>query len=85
MTLLLDALNASRASGGQAFEGELAGAGELQDAEGFDQAKFDKDKPEYSKKILELKKNLMLEAWLKELERENTPNIDLNKYEKYYH
>jgi parvulin-like peptidyl-prolyl isomerase len=56
----------------------------LLDVEGFDEAKFDKDKQEYSKKLLELKKNLMLEAWLRTLEKTNTLNIDLGEYEKYY-
>lgn len=56
----------------------------LLDVEGFDQAKFNADKPEYSTKLLELKKNLALEMWLKGLEEANTLNIDLNEYEKYY-
>jgi hypothetical protein len=56
----------------------------LLDVEGFDEAKFDKDKQECSKKLLELKKNLMLETWLRTLEKTNTLNIDLGEYEKYY-
>ena len=56
----------------------------LADIEGFDQAKFDKEKTEYSKKVLELKKNMALEIWLRKLERANTLNIDLAEYEKYY-
>ncbi|MEI6863625.1 MAG: SurA N-terminal domain-containing protein, partial [Candidatus Omnitrophota bacterium] len=56
----------------------------LVDAEGFDQDKFDKEKIEYSKKVLELKKNMALEIWLRKLEQANTLNIDLAEYEKYY-
>ncbi|MCX5680665.1 MAG: SurA N-terminal domain-containing protein [Candidatus Omnitrophica bacterium] len=57
----------------------------LIDEEGFDQDKFTKEKPEYSKKVSELKKNMALEIWLKGLEQANTLNIDLKEYEKYYH
>jgi len=56
----------------------------LLDEEGFDQDKFIKEKPEYSKKVLELKKNMSLEIWLRRLEQANTLNIDLGEYEKYY-
>lgn len=52
--------------------------------EGFDQGKFDKEKSEYSKRVLELKKNMALELWLRQLEEINVLNIDLNEYEKYY-
>lgn len=52
--------------------------------EGFDQDKFAKEKSDYSKKLLELKKNLALEAWLRGLEQANVLNIDLAEYEKYY-
>jgi len=56
----------------------------LMDVEGFDQDKFDKEKPEYSKKVLEIKKNMALEIWLRGLEEAHTLDIDLNEYEKYY-
>ena len=56
----------------------------LVDVEGFDQDKFDKEKTEYSKKVLELKKNMALEIWLRKLEQANKLNIDLAEYEKYY-
>ena len=56
----------------------------LTDEEGFDQDKFAKEKPEYYKRILEMKKNMALEAWLRSLERVNTLNINLSEYEKYY-
>ena len=52
--------------------------------EGADDGNFDKEKAEYSKKVLELKKNIRLEAWIKGLEQANTLNIDLDNYEKYY-
>jgi len=49
-----------------------------------DSANFEKEKAEYSKKVLELKKNMRLEEWIKGLEDANTLNIDLADYEKYY-
>jgi len=56
----------------------------LIDEEGFDQNKFTTEKPEYAKKVLALKKNMGLEAWLRGLEQSNTLNINLDEYEKYY-
>lgn len=56
----------------------------LIDTEGFDQDKFTKEKSEYSKKVSELKKNMALEIWLRDLEKANALNIDLAEYEKYY-
>jgi len=49
-----------------------------------DAGNFEKEKAEYSKKVLNLKKNIHLEAWIKGLEDANTLNIDLGDYEKYY-
>lgn len=45
---------------------------------------FKKEKDEFSKKILESKKAIFLESWLRELEARNKLNIDLGDYEKYY-
>ncbi len=56
----------------------------LTDEEGFDQAKFEEEKPEYSKRVLEMKKNIALEGWLRSLEQANVLNIDLDEFEKYY-
>ena len=56
----------------------------LIDEEGFDKDKFTKEKPEYLKKVSELKKNAALEIWLRALEKVNTLNIDPAEYEKYY-
>lgn len=52
--------------------------------EGADESNFEKEKAEYSKNVLELKKNMRLEAWLRGLEAANVLNIDLADYEKYY-
>ncbi len=56
----------------------------LLDEEVADQEKSAKDRPEYSKRLLDLKKNMALEIWLRGLEKVNTLNIDLAEYEKYY-
>lgn len=50
----------------------------------FDEETFKKDKPEFEKKVLESKKAIFLESWLRDLEGRNKLNIDLADYEKYY-
>jgi hypothetical protein len=45
---------------------------------------FEKDKATYVKNALNIKKNKYLEAWMRELEKANTLNINLDDYEKYY-
>jgi parvulin-like peptidyl-prolyl isomerase len=52
--------------------------------EGFDEAGFGVSKDDYSTRVLELKKNLALEEWLRGLEKANALNIDPGEYEKYY-
>jgi hypothetical protein len=54
------------------------------DTQGFDEENFKKDKDEYSKKALEVKKNGYLEGWLRRLEENTKLNISLADYEKYY-
>lgn len=53
-------------------------------AEAFDQVKFDKEKAEFAKVALEMKRNKILEPWLTNLEKQATLNIDLKEYEKYF-
>ncbi len=50
----------------------------------IDEEKFKKEKDEYSKKVLDKKKEALLDNWLKKLESGTTPKIDLSDYEKYY-
>ncbi|MDP2913428.1 MAG: peptidylprolyl isomerase [Candidatus Omnitrophota bacterium] len=52
--------------------------------EDYDEEKLKKEKTEYSKKILNNKKEKFLEKWLLELELKTTLDIDLKDYEKYY-
>jgi hypothetical protein len=54
------------------------------DTLGFDEEKFEKDRDEYAKKVLEAKKNRYLEGWLRRLEEKASLNISLADYEKYY-
>lgn len=54
------------------------------DTQAFDEEKFKKEKDEYAKKVLELKKNRYLEGWLTRLEEKTKLNISLADYEKYY-
>lgn len=56
----------------------------LADTQKFDEEKFKKEKPDYSKRALEIKKTIYLENWLRGLERDNKLNIDFKDYEKYY-
>ncbi len=56
----------------------------LVDAEKFDDEKFKKDKDEYSKTLLDKKKNSVLEDWLRRAELATTLNINFEDYEKYY-
>ena len=54
------------------------------DNKDFDEERFKKEKDEYSKKVLDAKKNKYLEAWLRRLELNTKLLIDLKDYEKYY-
>lgn len=53
-------------------------------AEDFDQERFEKEKAEFSKIALDMKRNRSLEPWLINLEKQSTLNIDLKEYDKYY-
>lgn len=50
----------------------------------IDRDAFEKDKADFTRKVLDAKKMAKLEEWLKRLERSNRLNIDLKGYEKYY-
>lgn len=52
--------------------------------EPFDEEKFKKDKDEFAKAVLDMKRNRVLEPWLANLESQAKLNIDLKEYEKYY-
>jgi len=54
------------------------------DNKDFDEEKFKKEKDEYSKKALGVKKNKCMEDWLRKLELNTKLLIDLKDYEKYY-
>ena len=56
----------------------------LVDFEKYDEEKFKKEKEEFSKTVLENKKMLSLEGWLRGLEEANKPVIDFKEYDKYY-
>jgi len=56
----------------------------LVETQNYNEENFKKEKPEYSKKVLEEKKNKFMEGWLKDLESKNKLNIDLKEYDKYY-
>jgi peptidyl-prolyl cis-trans isomerase D len=49
-----------------------------------DEEKFKKEKDDYAKKALELKKLAAIEKWVRQLELANRPIIDFRDYEKYY-
>ena len=49
-----------------------------------DEEAFKKDKEEYSKKVRELRSNIVLEKWLKTLEDRSKLAIKLEEIEKYY-
>ncbi|MFH1189789.1 MAG: peptidylprolyl isomerase [Candidatus Omnitrophota bacterium] len=53
-------------------------------AEKYDEEKFKKDKDDYMKKALELKKAQFLDNRLKRLNEASKVNIDFKDYEKYY-
>lgn len=50
----------------------------------FDEEKFKKEKDNYLKKTVELKKTQYIETWLRSLEKASKVNIDFEDYEKYY-
>ncbi|MDD3906292.1 MAG: SurA N-terminal domain-containing protein [Candidatus Omnitrophica bacterium] len=50
----------------------------------FDPEKFKKEKDDYSRIALAVKKNAYMEDWLREREKGAKLNIDLRDYEKYY-
>ncbi len=56
----------------------------LVETQGLDEEKFKSQKSEYSKKVLENKKDAFLERWLRRLELATSLNIDLREYDKYY-
>ena len=49
-----------------------------------DEEAFEKDKEEYSKKVRELRSNVVLEKWLRALEGKAKLEIKLEELEKYY-
>ena len=54
------------------------------DTQKFDEERFKKEKDDFTKIILENKKNKFLEKWLVQLEAQASLNINLKEYEKYY-
>lgn len=56
----------------------------VSEVRGFDEKEFEKQKTDYSKKVVENKKNKFLENWLRHLELAASLNIDLNNYDEYY-
>ena len=56
----------------------------LKEPKVFDKEKFAKEKGEFSKKVLEIKRTGFLEDWLRRLEAGTKLNIDFKDMEKYY-
>jgi len=57
---------------------------EVVDKKVADEEAFKKDKEEYSKKVRELRSNMVLEKWLRTLEGKSKLAIKLEEIEKYY-
>ena len=57
---------------------------EAKEPQKFDEEKFKKEKDEYLKRVLNMKKDKLLEEWLRKCELATRLNIKLDEYEQYY-